>query len=363
VLADDGEIDAAVTEFTALGKRLADIEARAPDALAAELGRGDAALEAGEPARARNAFELAQRIDPQNARAAAGLARAQALEIAMPLLAQAANAAASARHAEAAELYQQALAADPANTQAREGLAAARAAVGAGEYARTLASGFSALQAGDLGRARSEFERARAMQPSASAPQQGLEQVAAAEQARAGDEARRRAASLEASERWGEALAIYEEVLARDPALQFAQAGRDRAAPRAELARRLQLIIDNPDRLAADAVRRETEELLELARAIEPGGPVIRSQVSRIELLLPAYDQVVRVALESDNATEVTIQRVGAFGTFLRREIELKPGRYVVTGRRDGYRDIRREITVAPGTTTQTIAVSCIEPI
>lgn len=363
VLADDGEIDAAVTEFTALGKRLADIEARAPDALAAELGRGDAALEAGEPARARNAFELAQRIDPQNARAAAGLARAQALEIAMPLLAQAANAAASARHAEAAELYQQALAADPANAQAREGLAAARAAVGAGEYARTLASGFSALQAGDLGRARSEFERARAMQPSASAPQQGLEQVAAAEQARAGDEARRRAASLEASERWGEALAIYEEVLARDPALQFAQAGRDRAAPRAELARRLQLIIDNPDRLAADAVRRETEELLELARAIEPGGPVIRSQVSRIELLLPAYDQVVRVALESDNATEVTIQRVGAFGTFLRREIELKPGRYVVTGRRDGYRDIRREITVAPGTATQTIAVSCIEPI
>jgi len=361
--AGDGETDAAIAEFTALGKRLADIEARAPEALAAELGRGDAALEAGEPARARSAFELAQRIDPQNTRAAAGLARAQALEVAMPLVAEAANAASTGRHAEAAELYQQALAADPANARARDGLASARAALGAGEYARTLASGFSALQAGDLARARGEFESARAMQPSASAPQQGLEQVAAAEQARAGDETRRRAASLEASERWAEALAIYDEVLAGDPALQFAQAGRARAAPRAELARRLQLTIDNPDRLATTAVRRETEQLLDVARGVEPAGPVIRSQVSRLELLLPAYDQLVRVALESDNATEVTIQRVGAFGSFLHREIELKPGRYTVIGTRTGYRDIRREITIAPGTAAQTIAVSCTEPI
>lgn len=361
--ADDGEIEAAIAEFTALGKRLAAIEARAPEALAAELGRGNAALEAGEPARARSAFDLAKRIDPQNATAAAGLARAHALEVAMPLVAQAANAASSGRHAEAAELYQQALAADPANARARDGLASARAALGAGEYARTLASGFSALKAGDLARARSEFESARAMQPGASAPAQGLEQVTAAEQARAGDEARTRAASLEASERWGEALSIYDEVLARDPALQFAQAGRERAAPRAELSRRLQAIIERPERLATDAVRRETEQLLEVAKATEPAGPVIRSQVSRIELLLPAYDQVVRVALESDNATEVTIQRVGAFGTFLRREVELKPGRYTVTGRREGYRDIRREITIAPGATAQTISVSCVEPI
>jgi tetratricopeptide (TPR) repeat protein len=361
--ADDGEIDAAIAEFTAVGKRLAHIEARAPEALAVELVRGDAALAAGDPVRARSAFALAQRIDPQNDRAAAGLARAQALEIAMPLVAQAANAASAARHAEASELYQRALAADPANERAREGLASARAALGAGEYARTLASGFSALQAGDLAGARSGFEGARAMQPGASAPQQGLEQVAAAEQARAGDEARTRAASLEASERWSEALAIYEGVLARDPALQFAQAGRERAAPRAELARRLQLIIDNPDRLATEAVRRETAQLLDVARASQPAGPVIRSQVSRIELLLPAYDQVVRVAFESDNATEVAIQRVGTFGTFLRREVELKPGRYTVTGKREGFRDIRREITIAPGAAAQTIAVSCIEPI
>ncbi len=361
--ASDGDAAGAVADYQGIGKRLAAIEARAPAALAAQLEAGEAALEAGEPARARGAFELARRIDAQNPRAAAGLARVQALEVAMPLIAQAVNAESAGHGSEAIELYERALAADPANARAKAGLGQARAALSASEYARTLANGFSALRADDLARARTAFEQARAMQPGASAPQEGLEQVTAAEQARAGDAARRRAASLEASERWADALAIYDEVLARDPSLQFAQAGRERSAPRADLARRLQRIIDEPDRLATEAVRREAAQLLDMARAVTPEGPVIRSQIARIELLLPAYDQAVRVAFESDNATDVTIQRVGALGSFVRREIELKPGRYTVTGTREGYRDIRREVTIAPGSTLQTISVSCVEPI
>ncbi len=361
--AADGDVAAAIPDYRAIGKRLAAVEARAPAALAEQLKLGAAALSAGEPARARSAFELAKRIDPQNAVAAAGLARARALEVAMPLVAQAANAAAAGRSSEAIELYEKALAADSANREARDGLADARSAAGASEYARVLANGFSALRAGDLASARNDFARARSMQPGASAPGEGLEQVASAEQSRAGDAARERAAALEASERWADALAIYEEVLAGDPSLQFAQAGRERTAPRAELARRLQLIIDRPDRLATVAVREEAQQLLESARAVTPAGPVIRSQMARIELLLPAYDQVVRVALESDNSTAVSIQRVGALGAFLHREIELKPGRYTVIGTREGFRDIRREITIAPGAAVQSISVSCVEPI
>ena len=361
--AADGELAAATADLRAIGKQLADIESRAPAALAAQLKAGAAALEAGEPARARGAFELALRIDASNDTAAAGVKRAQALEAAMPLVAQAANALAAGRAAQAVELYEQALAADPAYRAARDGLAQARGAEGASEYARVLAGGFNALRAGDLAGARRQLEQARAMQPGASAPREGLEQLAAAEQARAGDAARERGTALEGTERWGEALAVYEEVLARDPSLQFAQAGRERAAPRADLDRRLQLVIDRPDRLATPAVRAETEQLLAAARAISPAGPVIRSQVARIELLLPAYDQAVRVALESDNATDVTIQRVGALGSFLRREVELKPGRYTLTGTREGFRDVRREITIAPGSAVQTISVSCVEPI
>ena len=134
-------------------------------------------------------------------------------------------------------------------------------------------------------------------------------------------------------------------------------------APRAELGKRLQALIERPERLAADEVRVEAERLLARARALPNQGPVIRSQVSRLELLLPTFNQPVVLALESDNATEVAIQRVGFFGAFDRREVTLKPGKYTVTGKRSGFRDVRREITVSPGQGGQTIVIRCLEPI
>ena len=172
-----------------------------------------------------------------------------------------------------------------------------------------------------------------------------------------------KASRLVSEERWTEALAIYDEALARDPSLQFAQAGRAAVAPRAELGKRLQALIERPERLAADEVRVEAERLLARARALPNQGPVIRSQVSRLELLLPTFNQPIVLALESDNATEVAIQRVGFFGAFDRREVTLKPGKYTVTGKRSGFRDVRREITVSPGQGGQTIVIRCLEPI
>jgi hypothetical protein len=59
----------------------------------------------------------------------------------------------------------------------------------------------------------------------------------------------------------------------------------------------------------------------------------------------------------------LAITSIGSFGTFSKRDIELKPGKYIVIGTRNGYRDVRREVTVAPGQENLTISVSCSEPI
>jgi hypothetical protein len=69
------------------------------------------------------------------------------------------------------------------------------------------------------------------------------------------------------------------------------------------------------------------------------------------------------LSLVSDNATDVAIPSIGQFGTFAQRDIQLKPGRYTVIGTRDGFRDVRRDITIAPGQESQTISVSCSDPI
>ncbi len=346
-----------------LQKALAEIEARVPEALAAQVNEGKRALAAGEFENARHAFDTALKIEPGNNEATEWLGRVAAASGVVPTLADAENAEAARELPRARSLFADVIKRNPGNAAAVEGLARVNRAMNENEFNAAMGAGLSALNAGRLGEATTHLQRARALRPDSSEVSAALQRVADAGSGRSLAELEQRAARLASEERWTEALQVYDEALSRDPSLQFAINGRAAVAPRAELGDQLQALIDRPERLAADEVRIQAERLLARARALPTQGPVIRSQVSRLELLLPTFNQPVMLALESDNATEVAIQRVGFFGAFDRRQVELKPGKYTVTGKRSGFRDVRREITVAPGQTGQTIVIRCLEPI
>mgnify|MGYP001821618753 FL=1 len=71
----------------------------------------------------------------------------------------------------------------------------------------------------------------------------------------------------------------------------------------------------------------------------------------------------MRVELVSDGLTEVVIYRVGRFGTFERRALDLRPGKYTVVGTRKGYRDVRLELAVVAGKVPEPLLVRCEEKI
>lgn len=346
-----------------LEKSLAAIEARLPEALTAQITEGKRALTAGEFENARQAFDTALKIDPQNQEATEWLGKVAAASGVLPTLADAENAEAAKDLPRAQTLFADVLKRNPGNVAATEGLARVRHAATENQFNAEMGAGLAALNGGRLAEARTHLERASQLRPDSAEVRAALQRVTDTGSGRSTAELADRASRLASEERWTEALAIYDEALARDPSLQFAQAGRAAVAPRAELGKRLQVLIERPERLAADEVRVEAERLLARARALPSQGPVIRSQISRLELLLPTFNQPVVLALESDNATEVAIQRVGLFGAFDRREVTLKPGKYTVTGKRSGFRDVRREITVSPGQGGQTIVIRCLEPI
>jgi tetratricopeptide (TPR) repeat protein len=355
--------DAAPEALTALQASLDAIEARVPEALAAQMTAGQRALAEGEFENARHAFETALRIEPGNNEATEWLGKVAAASGVMPTLADAENAEAARELDKAQELFARVLEQNPGNQAATEGLARVRKARNEQAFNTSMGAGLSALSAGRLSEARTHLEQARQLRPDSTEVAAALQRVADAGSGRSLAELEQRATRLVREERWTEALALYEEALARDSSLQFAINGKAAVEPRAELGRRLDALIERPERLAADEVRTEAERLLARAAQIPNPGPVIRSQVQRLELLLPTFNQPVMLALESDNATEVAIQRVGFLGTFDRRQVELKPGKYTVTGKRSGFRDVRREITVAPGQAGQTIVIRCLEPI
>jgi hypothetical protein len=71
----------------------------------------------------------------------------------------------------------------------------------------------------------------------------------------------------------------------------------------------------------------------------------------------------VRVAITSDNSTRVSVTQVGELGVFQARELSLPPGKYTFIGRRDGFRDVRLELSLAPGQRVTALSVQCTERI
>jgi hypothetical protein len=358
-----GGIAIALQHLNQAEQLLAGVATKAPQALAVELKAGDAALAADHQEVASQAYALARRIDPNSQRAIEGVRRAHLLSGVLPLLGDARRAESAHDYSRAAQDFSQALALDPGNPVAKEGLARANAAFGDDNYARSVGAGFAALGAGRLPEAQTDFQQALNFRPQGTEATEGLQRVSAAMQAGRIASLRQQAAALEAQEHWRQAEAIYDTALQVDPSLAFAKHGKAHAEARAQLSGSLEQIIDHPDRLAFPAVRDEAVALLQEAREQTPAGPVLQSQVEQLAQLLPQLDRPVLLNLISDNATQVTIPSIGVFGTFGRREIRLKPGTYTVIGTRDGYRAVHQEFTVEPGQQSVTITVSCSEPI
>jgi tetratricopeptide (TPR) repeat protein len=345
---DAGSVANAQTQMLEANQLLDNVEQAAPAALASELAAGERALADHERTLALQAYELAVRIAPQDQRALAGQARAR--ELAAPTAAAAGPGASTGTKGAAS---------------APKGAAAPAPSVegfGDDRYAKAAGEGFAALGAGRLEEARAAFERARAVRPNGAEAADGLRRVDAAIRGRGFGTQRTRAEDAEADERWDDAVTAYSAILRADPSQAFAQEGRDRARGRLELNDSLQAIIDRPDLLASADARAQAATLLQSAQQISSPGPVLRLQMARVSALLPEFEHPVHLSLVSDGFTQVTIMNVGAFGSFTHREVDLKPGRYTVIGSREGYRDVRRDISVSPGQ-TQTISVSCYDPI
>jgi hypothetical protein len=125
--------------------------------------------------------------------------------------------------------------------------------------------------------------------------------------------------------------------------------GLARATARAELAGRIEQFIADPLSLTVAETFEAARATLAEARAAPAPATLLAARADALSGVLELVVTPVRVVLESDDRTDVVLHRVGRFGTFTRRDLELKPGRYTAVGSRPGYRDVRREFVVQPG--------------
>jgi tetratricopeptide (TPR) repeat protein len=245
--------------------------------------------------------------------------------------------------------FQEALRLDPQSREARAGLQRVKSRMAEEEFRRWMAEGLKALNAGDAATARARLLKAQALRPEAPEVKEALAQAEGRLRSARIEVLRQKALACEQREDWAGALAAYEEALALEPNLQFALQGKERSAALAALERRVEFFVNQPEVLGSDTQLDQAVRLLQDIQSAPPAGPRFAAEAEKLKALVQTAKTPLRITIESDNLTEVSVYRVGKLGRFGARDLNLRPGTYIMLGSRDGYRDERLEVVVKPG--------------
>ena len=333
------------------------------DALQRMLNEGQIALNQGEGDRAQQLFEVALMIDPENTFARDGLARAENIERVMGLIAS------GERHEEENNLsfayadYQEAVRLDPQSEKAQSALIRVQMIIAEEEFQQLMSSGFTALHDSNYHRARSLFRNAQSMKPDSHEVKDALAQVDQAIRLSHIGDLRKKALAAEDAEDWEKSLALYQAVLNMDNSIQFAIQGKERSERRRQLEKRMNNYLEKPALLESDDHLSQAIGLINQAEKVEPKGPLLKEQLKRLDELVQLSQTTVPITLESDGMTDVLIYKVGKFGRFYVRELDLRPGTYTIVGIRDGFKDVRQTVSVKTGQSPIRVVVKCGEKI
>ena len=261
------------------------------------------------------------------------------------------------------EVRAQPPAGDPGDKAAKPEQARAEGRLAEQQFDKLMTRGLGQLERSDWPGAEQSFSTALKLRPADRPAADGLARAKEGAQRDALARLQRDAQGFESAERWEEALAAYQRAAAIEPGVDFARQGAARSERMIRLHARLDGYLAKPERLYASRVREEAQQFLAALDREAAAGPRIAQERQRLDAALKRATTKVTVRLFSDNATEVTLQRVGPLGRFQNREVAVTPGTYTLVGSRPGYKDVRVEMTVEPDAPAQRVFVACEERV
>ncbi len=333
------------------------------EVFAKTLSDAQTALEDADAIEALRLFELAVAISPGNSVAQSGYTRAKNLGEVLSLTDRGLAYENELELDAARQSFERAVELDPEWQPAQVGLTRVLETIKQMEFDSRMTEGLIAVEEGDYPAARAAFRMAQTLMPGSPEPADGLMQVdqglrldrIAALETQAGSE--------EQNEQWEVAVETYTRILEIDGNLAFAQQGLSRAEEMSALHARLEGYVEKPDSLSAPSTMSKATSLVVDITRMSSIGPRLAKQRDQLSRLLKRAATPLAVELVSDNATDVSIYRIGKLGSFHSREIKLRPGTYVAVGSRAGYRDVRLEFRVAPELESGPVVVRCEETI
>ncbi|MAD58174.1 MAG: hypothetical protein CMK44_06330 [Porticoccus sp.] len=334
-----------------------------PNKLAMNLQIAKDALIRGDSKIAKEYYNLALSIDPSSIEALKGLARTDVLDEVLILLKKGEQLLESGDYKQARNLFVKANKLDPLNKIAMDMYSQATLLIQDIDFKQLMSNGYQALEAKNYSVALEKFQIAMKIKPQNQAAFLGSTQAQQLLAQKFITDELKKAELNEDMENWDDALEGYEKILNKSGILIEAQVGKKRTSSRLEISNDINNIILSPLRLSTPQVYDQAKKLLINAQKISNPGAKHLKQLSQLKQALEDSQVDLQVLFRSDRSTNVTLLKKGNLGYFIEKNLILKPGNYIATGTRDGYRDIRIEFRVSKESAPFNIEVTCKEQI
>jgi len=357
------EFDQALKSYQLTLKQLALIEERSEDTFKQYYQAGVIALTESNQQQAISKLTVALNIKPDDEQALIALNRGEVLQDVIKLVDEGTVLIAEKKLDAAKNSFLQAEEIDARSELVKQQLTLVNDAIVERNYSSAMSKGYMYLNNEEFTQALLAFNKAKKVKPTVTDPQKAITETKNKQKQTIITLKQQRAVSNEGNEKWSEAVALYQQILALDNTLMSARIGLIRSQSRENLDTELNNIIDQPQRLTNRGVYVQAVNTLKDAKQINQPEPRLNQQVANISALLQQLTIPVALHITSDNQTKVTLYRVGELGNFTNKELQLKPGEYTFLGSRKGYRDVRHQVTIMPNSSQHTIEISCIEKV
>lgn len=355
------EFDDAITQYRDATDRLREYVDHHETEFERTFERGVAALEDRNVENARESLSLAATHRPNDPALGAAFERLAKLPEVNKLILESMRAQERGDFAEAERLLHAARNVDPATKGLVDRIQVLRKTQRDIEFKNIVTQGYAALNEGYFDKAKDEFEAALRMRPNDSAAKTGLNEVTNRLGNVSISQLRERAERFERSGDLQNAIKTYSQVLDIDNTIQFARQGYERNQKTVTLVAALERVIADPAMLSTNKEFEAAQKTLNDAQGHAPIRAEHPGKLEKFRELIETASRPLPIVLVSDNTMQVRLATIGDLGPFDRKELSLRPGRYLITGSANGCRDVRKTIIVAEG--MDPIAIVCDEPI
>ena len=310
---------------------------------------------------ARDLLGQAHEIKPNDTSLAIALGRLEKLPQVNSLIRESGRARYRGDFEQAELLLLRAQEIDPATQGIDDSLREIRRIQQDEDFRAVLTQAYTALSENRLHDAKQGFESALRMRPGDSGATTGLSEAINRLGNTTIGELKESAERYERDGDLRSAMGIYAEALEIDNNLQFARDGYERTQTTIRIVASLERILADPHSLSSNKEFEFAQQTLRDAREHASIDTSYSSKVNKLATLIDVASRPLPIVLVSDNEMEVRLATIGDLGPFERKELTLRPGRYLLTGSGNGCRDVRKTIVVSEG--MEPISIVCIEPI